>query len=67
MRLLVALRQGEDGYFIASCPALKGCHSQGRTKAEAVRNIREAIQGCLEALNARAQVTEDVEVREVRV
>jgi predicted RNase H-like HicB family nuclease len=43
----------EDGGFVASCPALPGCHSQGETVNEALANIREAITLCLEVLNAR--------------
>lgn len=46
--LTVVVEKGEAGYFIASCPALKGCHSQGRTEEEALANIREAIEGWLE-------------------
>jgi antitoxin HicB len=46
----------EDGGYNVSCPALPGCHSQGDTEEEAIENIKEAIQGCLEALNQRAQV-----------
>lgn len=55
MRLEVILQKGEDGYFVASCPAIKGCHSQGRTKREALENVREAVLGCLEVLNDRAK------------
>jgi predicted RNase H-like HicB family nuclease len=44
----VVVEQDEDGFFVASCPALKGCHSQGRTEAEALVNIREAIEAWLE-------------------
>jgi len=46
----------EDGGYNVTCPALPGCHSQGDTEEEAIENIKEAIQGCLEALNQRAQV-----------
>ncbi len=46
----------EDGGYNVSCPALPGCHSQGDSEEEAIENIKEAIQGCLEALNQRAQV-----------
>jgi predicted RNase H-like HicB family nuclease len=42
------LTAGEDGYFVAECPAIPGCISQGRTRDEALRNIREAIELCLE-------------------
>jgi len=45
----------EDGGFNISCPALPGCHSQGDTEDEAIENIRDAIVGCLEALNQRVQ------------
>ena len=40
--------QDEDGVFVAVCPSLPGCVSQGRTRMEAELNILEAIQGCLE-------------------
>jgi len=39
----VVLYPGEDGYWVAECPSLPGCVSQGRTKEEAIANIREAI------------------------
>jgi antitoxin HicB len=45
----------EDGGYNVSCPALPGCHSQGETQEEAIESIREAIVGCLEILNERAQ------------
>jgi predicted RNase H-like HicB family nuclease len=41
---------GEDGYWVAKCPSLPGCISQGRTKEEAIQNIREAIEGYILAL-----------------
>jgi predicted RNase H-like HicB family nuclease len=41
---------GEDGYWIAECPSLPGCLSQGKTKEEAIANIKEAIQGYIAAL-----------------
>ena len=48
MTLQVVIERGEDGYFSAHCPALKSCWSQGRTREEALRNIREAIDLYLE-------------------
>ena len=47
----VILIQSEEGFAI-SCPSLRGCHSQGATKAEALGNIREAIREWLEAAGA---------------
>lgn len=41
----VILYPGEDGYWVVECPSLPGCISQGKTKEEAVQNIREAIEG----------------------
>jgi predicted RNase H-like HicB family nuclease len=46
----VIIYSGEDGYFIAECPSLPGCISQGQTKEEAVVNIKEAINGYIAAL-----------------
>ncbi len=48
MTFKVILEQGEDNWIVAECPALPGCVSQGRTEAEAVSNIREAIELWLE-------------------
>lgn len=41
----VLLHPGEDGYWVAECPSLPGCVSQGATREEAIRNIKEAIEG----------------------
>jgi predicted RNase H-like HicB family nuclease len=46
----VILYPGENGYWVAECPSLPGCISQGNTKEEAVQNIREAIEGYVLAL-----------------
>ena len=46
----VILHPGEDGYWVAECPSLLGCVSQGQTKEEAIANIKEAIQGYIAAL-----------------
>jgi predicted RNase H-like HicB family nuclease len=48
MIVKVVIQPGEDGYFVANCPSLKSCWSQGKTKEEAIRNIREAIELYLE-------------------
>lgn len=46
----VIIYPGEDGYWVAECPTLPGCISQGTTKEEAISNIREAIRGYIAAL-----------------
>ena len=45
----VEILKDEDGFFVASCPSLKGCHSQGLTIKEALDNIGDAILGCMYA------------------
>ena len=50
MKILVHIEKGENGYFVVSVPSLPGCHSQGRTVAEAKRNIKEAIELHLKCL-----------------
>lgn len=46
----VIVYPGEDGFYVAECPSLPGCISQGKTKAEALDNIREAIDLYTEVL-----------------
>ena len=46
----VILYLGEDGYWVAECPSLPGCISQGKTKEEAISNVKEAIRGYIAAL-----------------
>jgi predicted RNase H-like HicB family nuclease len=48
--LPIILEQDEDGFYIASCPFFKGCHSYGKTIEEAMENIKEVIEMCLEEL-----------------
>ena len=55
MKLEVVLEQEEDGTYSVHCPALKGCHSQGETREEALQNIQEAIQLYLEVANEKAR------------
>ncbi|MGH7864150.1 MAG: type II toxin-antitoxin system HicB family antitoxin [Candidatus Binataceae bacterium] len=52
LRFRVVLYPDEDGVFIVEAPALPGCVSQGKTRAAALRNIREAIAGYLDTLRA---------------
>ncbi len=46
----VSLEPDEDGYIVASCPQLPGCHSQGRSRQEAINNIEEAIRGYISSM-----------------
>ncbi len=48
MKIKVIVESGEDGYFVARCPALKSCWSQGKTREEALNNVREAVELYLE-------------------
>jgi len=47
----VIIEKGEDFGYVAHCPAIPGCHSQGPTMEEAIENIKDAIRGCIEALD----------------
>jgi predicted RNase H-like HicB family nuclease len=50
MRYRVLIEQDEDGVFVAECPSLPGCVSQGKTRKEAIENIQDAMHGYLESL-----------------
>ena len=52
MKFRVVVEQDEDGVFVASVPSLPGCHSQGKTRAEAMSSVREAIALYVESLRA---------------
>jgi len=66
MKFLVSIYQDEDGMYIADCPSIPGCVSQGRTAAEAEANIADAIRECL-AARAEQGMPLVVETREVEV
>ena len=55
MKFRVIIEQDEDGVFVAHCPALPGCISQGATREEAQVNIKEAITGYLESLKKHGE------------
>jgi antitoxin HicB len=55
MKYRVLVEQDEDGMFVAEVPSLPGCLSQGSTRAEALKNVREAIAGYLESLQANGE------------
>jgi predicted RNase H-like HicB family nuclease len=67
MTFVVVLEAGEDGYIVAECPALPGCVSQGRTRQEAIANIREAIQGIIEVRRKRGLPIPEETLVEVEV
>jgi predicted RNase H-like HicB family nuclease len=50
MKFRVHIEPDEDGVFVAECPTLPGCISQGNTRAEAIANIKDAIAGYLASL-----------------
>lgn len=58
-RFQVIIERDEDGFFIADVPALQGCHAQGGTIEEAIENIQEVIQICIDELKE-----EGVEIRD---
>jgi len=66
MKFLITITQDEDGMFVAECPSIPGCVSQGKTSEEAERNIQDAIQECL-AVRAEKGLPLTVTVREVEV
>jgi predicted RNase H-like HicB family nuclease len=67
-KFAITLEHDEDGFVVACCPALPGCHSQGRTDAEAVANIKEAIRGYIASMRRHGEPVPAIkEVREVEV
>ena len=55
VKFRVLIEQDEDGSFIATCPSLPGCVSQGMTRAEARKNIEDAIAGYLVSLKKHGE------------
>jgi predicted RNase H-like HicB family nuclease len=66
MKFVVGIYQDEDGVYIAECPSIPGCVSQGRTEVEAEANIADAIRECL-AVRAELGMPLTVTTREVEV
>jgi len=68
MTLIITLVQDEDGMFIAECPSIPGCVSQGPTRERAEENIRNAIRECLAVRREQGlPLTIDVEVRQLEM
>ena len=66
MKLSFTVDRDEDGMWVVECPAIPGCVSQGKTKADALKNIKEAIALCLE-VRAERGLPLTVETRQVEV
>ena len=63
----VIIEQDEAGWYVAECPALKACYTQGKTYEEAIANIKDVLAMCLEELKANGQpVPEQPEIISVR-
>jgi predicted RNase H-like HicB family nuclease len=67
MTVRVLLYSGEDGYLVAECPELPGCASQGRTRDDALENVREAIEGWLDVESQLGTARRTVEIVDVAV
>ena len=66
MKFSVTLDRDEDGVWVVECPSIPGCFSQGRTKEEALENIRDAIDACLQ-VRAELGLPLTVETHQVEV
>jgi predicted RNase H-like HicB family nuclease len=66
VKFLITIARDEDGVFVAECPSIPGCVSQGRTEEEAEGNAREAIRECLE-VRAEKGMPLTVTTRQVEV
>ncbi len=66
MRFVVTLERDEDGFFVVQCPAIPGCVSQGRSEAEALANIQDAIRACLD-VRAEQGMPLTVETRDIDI
>jgi predicted RNase H-like HicB family nuclease len=66
MKLSVTIDRDEDGVWVAECPSIPGCVSQGKTKQAALKNIKEAIELCLQ-VRAERGLPLTIETRQVEV
>ena len=65
MKFRISIEKDEDGIFVAECPTLPGCVSQGKTRMEAINNIKDAVKGYIESLKKHnepipPQIDEDI-------
>ena len=66
MKFTVTLDRDEDGGWVAECPAIPGCVSQGATRDEAVANLDEAMRACL-AVRAERGMPLTIETRQLEI
>ena len=66
LHLPIIVELDEDGYYIVSCPLFKGCHTYGETIDEALENIKEVIQMCLEETDVE-EINKFIGFRELEV
>lgn len=66
MKFFITISQDGDGVYVAECPSIPGCISQGRTLREAEKNIKDAIKACLE-VRAERGMPLTVTVKQVEV
>ncbi len=64
---LVVIEQDEDGLYVATVPALRGCHTQAKTLEELIPRIREAIELCLEVEDVETSPMRFVGVQQIEV
>ncbi len=60
MKIHIHLTRDESGYYVAEVPSMPGCLSQGKTKKEALENIREAMEGWIEVMEAKRGFKKDL-------
>ncbi len=66
MKFTITINRDEDGMYIAECPSIPGCFSQGKTEEEAQKNIQEAIKECLD-VRAEKGMPLTISTRQVEV
>ena len=67
MKYRILLQQDEDGVFVAKCTSLPGCISQGKTREDALTNIKDAVRGYLQSLKKHNEPLPNVEEELVEV
>jgi predicted RNase H-like HicB family nuclease len=66
-KFTVVIERDEDGYFVATVPALQGCHTQARTLDTLMKRVREVIELCLEDGDAQIEGLELVGIQQISV